>query len=52
MIPFAPAPASDAPWHRRFAVAVRHPIRWLDQLTGARTELVRYSEPASLPSSW
>ncbi|HEY8546652.1 MAG TPA: MFS transporter [Acidimicrobiales bacterium] len=34
MIPFAPAPASDAPWHRRFATAVRHPVRWFDELTG------------------
>jgi MFS family permease len=34
VIPFAPAPVSDAPWHRRFAAAVRHPIRWLDELVG------------------
>jgi branched-chain amino acid transport system ATP-binding protein len=34
VIPFAPAPTSDAPWHRRFASAVRHPVTWLDGLTG------------------
>jgi ABC-type branched-subunit amino acid transport system ATPase component/predicted MFS family arabinose efflux permease len=34
VIPFAPAPTSDAPWHRRFATAVRHPVTWLDGLTG------------------
>jgi ABC-type branched-subunit amino acid transport system ATPase component/MFS family permease len=26
--------SSDRPWPQRFAVAVRHPVRWLDQLCG------------------
>ena len=34
MIAFAPPPVNDEPWTRRFAFAVRHPLRWVDKLTG------------------
>ncbi|HMG45741.1 MAG TPA: MFS transporter [Acidimicrobiales bacterium] len=34
MIAVTPPPVSDEPWPRRLAFAVRHPIRWVDKLTG------------------
>jgi len=34
VIALTPLPTSDEPWTRRFAFAVRHPLRWIDQLTG------------------
>ena len=34
MIPMLPQPVSDAPWYTRTANGLRHPVRWLDALTG------------------
>ena len=34
MIALTPPPVDDRPWHQRFVGAVRHPVRWLDALTG------------------
>ena len=34
MIAFVPPPTDDRPWRQRAAFAVRHPLRWLDTLTG------------------
>ena len=34
MIPMLPQPTSDAPWYRRTATGFRHPIQWLEALTG------------------
>ena len=35
MIPLAPAPADPGrPWYRRLGGGLRHPVRWLDELTG------------------
>jgi branched-chain amino acid transport system ATP-binding protein len=35
MIPFGPAPGDSRPWTERFTGAVRHPVRWVDEITGA-----------------
>ena len=34
MISFTPPPTSDLPWQQRLGFAVRHPVKWLDSLTG------------------
>jgi branched-chain amino acid transport system ATP-binding protein len=35
VIPFVPPPTPTAPWYRRTADGLRHPVRWVDDLTGA-----------------
>jgi ABC-type branched-subunit amino acid transport system ATPase component/predicted MFS family arabinose efflux permease len=35
MIPFGPPPGDARPWTERFRTAARHPIRWVDEITGA-----------------
>jgi branched-chain amino acid transport system ATP-binding protein len=35
VIPYAPAPSDPGtPWFRRLAGGLRHPVRWIDRLTG------------------
>ena len=34
VIPMLPQPTSDAPWYQRTATGFRHPIQWLEGLTG------------------